>query len=397
MNPTLSEAPSGALVRRSDDRVIAGVCSGIAARLGVESSYIRAAYVVLTCAGGVGVIGYAIGWALTANKVVDRVEVRPSSPHQRVGLALMFVGLLLLLRSVGLWFGDALVWPITLVAFGLAVMWDQSGRDNRFIGWAFPGLEEGARPTASRIVVGGAIMIAGLSIFVTSVDAFRGMGLAILAVLITGGGLTMLFGPWIWRLATDLGRERSDRIRSDERSEVAAHLHDSVLQTLALIQRSDDPRRMVTLARAQERELRSWLFERAPAEAQNRLSAALEAIAGRVEATYNVPVNVITAGDALLDVHVEALVGAVGEAVTNAARHSGADQISLYAETSPTSVEVWVSDQGKGFDPTSVPTDRHGIVESIAGRMRRHGGEVDITSELGEGTEVRLRLEREAP
>ena len=394
---TSRSQPSPSLVRRTDDRVIAGVCSGIAARLGLEPSYVRAAFVVLGFAGGVGALAYAIGWAATAHRVVARVDGEPSSLYQRVGLGFMFLGLLLLLRGVGLWFGDTLVWPILLVAFGLAVMWDRSGRDNRFVAWAFPGLEEGTRPTAGRMIIGGGIMVAGLSLIVSSVDAFRGMGVAILAVLITGGGLTMLFGPWIWRLAADLSRERTDRIRSDERADVAAHLHDSVLQTLALIQRADDSRRMVTLARAQERELRTWLFERSPDGADNRLSTALAAIAGRVEATYDIPVEVITAGDAVLDSHLEALVGAAGEAVTNAARHSGATQISLYAETSPDSVDIWVSDQGKGFDTESVPPDRHGIVESIVGRARRHGGEVEITSEPGEGTEVHLRIEREVP
>lgn len=389
--------PREHLVRRTDDRVIAGVCSGIAARLGVEPSYVRAAFVVLAFAGGVGAVAYAIGWAATATNVVNHVEQEAASTHQRAGLGLMFVGVLLVLRTVGLWFGDPLVWPICLVAFGLAVMWDRSARDNRFVAWAFPGLDTTGRPTAGRIVVGGGIMVAGLSILVSSVDAFRGMGVAILAVLITGGGLTMIFGPWIWRLATDLGKERTDRIRSDERAEVAAHLHDSVLQTLALIQRTDDPRRMVTLARAQERELRTWLFERSPLDEDHRLSTALVAMAGRVEATYDLPVEVITAGDALLDEHLEALVGATGEAVTNAARHSGADQVSVYAETSPTSIDVWVSDQGKGFDLASVPRGRHGIVESIMGRMRRHDGEATITSNPGEGTEVHLHLEREKP
>jgi signal transduction histidine kinase len=175
---------------------------------------------------------------------------------------------------------------------------------------------------------------------------------------------------------------------------MAAHLHDSVLQTLALIQRSDDPRRMVTLARAQERELRRWLYERAPAPRGDHLSAALQAAADRVEADFDVRVEVVSVGDLALDERLTALVAAAGEALTNAAKHAGVERISLYSEVGEEAVEVWVSDQGKGFDPEAVAVDRRGIADSLVGRMHRYGGSAAITSESGEGTEVHLSIQR---
>ncbi len=175
---------------------------------------------------------------------------------------------------------------------------------------------------------------------------------------------------------------------------MASHLHDSVLQTLALIQRSDDPKRMVTLARGQERELRKWLFESAPTAGLDRLSSAIQVVADRVEADFDIPVEVIGVGDIELDDSMRALVGATGEALTNAAKHSGALKISVYHEVTPDAVEVFVTDQGKGFDAGAVAADRHGVSESIIARMKRHGGAATIMSEPGEGTEVALTMTR---
>jgi signal transduction histidine kinase len=168
-----------------------------------------------------------------------------------------------------------------------------------------------------------------------------------------------------------------------------------VLQTLALIQRTDDPRRMATLARGQERELRRWLYERSPHDGSAVLSSALQAVAERVETDHDVPVEVVTVGDAPVDDRVQSLVQAAGEAITNAARHSGARRVSVYAEVSDGAVEVWVADQGDGFELEAVPADRRGISESIVGRMRRHGGSAEVVAEPGEGTEVHLVLPRE--
>jgi signal transduction histidine kinase len=196
-----------------------------------------------------------------------------------------------------------------------------------------------------------------------------------------------------WRLAGQLARERSERIRSQERAEMAAHLHDSVLQTLALIQRADAPRDMVALARNQERELRAWLNGRQPT-GDDTLASAIEKVAASVELTLKVPVEVVTVGDAPLDDRLRAVVEACREATVNAAKHSGAPQISIYVEVEPASVTAFVRDQGSGFDPESVASDRRGIAESIHGRMQRAGGSATIVSEMLGGTEVQLSMPR---
>jgi signal transduction histidine kinase len=218
------------------------------------------------------------------------------------------------------------------------------------------------------------------------------LGTVVLAALVTAAGVTLVLGPWLVGLARDLGRERTERIRQEERAEMAAHLHDSVLQTLALMQRTDDPRRVVTLARAQERELRRWLYEKGPPVEGERLVAALRSAADRVETDFDVPVEVVAVGDRSLDDPTRAMVAAAGEAMTNAARHSGAGSVSVYLEVGDEVVDLWVTDQGKGFDPDGIPPDRQGIAASIVARMRRHGGTAEVRSEPGEGTEVHLRF-----
>lgn len=181
---------------------------------------------------------------------------------------------------------------------------------------------------------------------------------------------------------------------------MAARVHDSVLQTLALIQRNaEDPQRVARLARAQERELRSWLFEgRAPgspgASDPTTLAAGAEQIARDVEASHEVAVEVVTVGDCDLDDDLRALLAAGREATVNAAKWSGAPTVSLFAEVEPSAVSMFVRDRGAGFDPGSVAADRRGLAESIGARMARHGGTSTIRSSPGQGTEVALHMAR---
>jgi signal transduction histidine kinase len=213
-------------------------------------------------------------------------------------------------------------------------------------------------------------------------------------------GTVVLLGPWWLRLALDLLHERQARIRAEERADMAARVHDSVLQTLAMIQRSaDQPQEVAKLARAQERELRSWLFEgRAPgsfgAEGAATLSAGVEQIEREVEAAHGVAVDAVTVGDAPLDEELRALLAAGKEATVNAAKWSGASSVSIYVEVEPKRVSMFVRDRGAGFDSEAVADDRKGIAESIRGRMQRHGGTAVIRSVPGEGTEVELSLPR---
>ena len=376
-----------ALVRSSDERIIAGLASGLAARLRVGSAYIRAGFVVLALAGGAGVVLYGLGWALAVATEPTREISRDLPERQRAGLGLMFLAGVFALRGIGFWFGDAVVWSSVLIAFGIAAIWDHTGSQE-----ATGSILAETAPGKVRIAFGGILMLAGLATFSGSLEAMQQLGPVVVAIGITAAGFMLVFGPWVVRLAGDLASERRDRIRSEERSEVAAHLHDSVLQTLALIQRTDDPRKMVTLARSQERELRTWLYSSDRAADGEMLSRALEAAATRVEQAHDVPVEVVVVNDVPVTNGVDAVVKAATEAMNNAAKHSSAGRVSVYAEAVGGSLDVFVTDQGGGFDPRVVPDDRHGIRESIVGRMQRHGGNATIHSEAGEGTEVHLEM-----
>ena len=206
----------------------------------------------------------------------------------------------------------------------------------------------------------------------------------LLAVLVAVVVLGVIFAPWILRLVRSLTEERSERIRSQERAEVAAHLHDSVLQTLALVQRSDDPQEVAALARRQERELRAWLAGR-PAPGQgSRLAPALEAAAVDVEERHGVPVEVVVVGDRDLDTKTEAVLAAAREAMTNAAKFGGGSPVDVYAEAGDGRLQVFVRDRGPGFDASDLPPDRRGVRESIVGRMERHGGRAVNHQQPGE-------------
>jgi signal transduction histidine kinase len=204
-------------------------------------------------------------------------------------------------------------------------------------------------------------------------------------------GLALLTGPWWIRMVSDLGEERSERIRSQERAELAAHLHDSVLQTLALIQRNaSSPREVTRLARGQERELRTLLYGARAASGQ--LSEALRGAAGEIEDAYAIKVDVVVVGDAPLTERLGALVAACREALVNAAKHAGVETVSLYAEVEDGACLCFVRDRGSGFDPAAVDPDRHGLRGSIIGRVERHGGQVSVRSSPGAGTEVEIRM-----
>jgi signal transduction histidine kinase len=204
----------------------------------------------------------------------------------------------------------------------------------------------------------------------------------------------VLTAPFWLRMTADLSAERRERIRSQERAEVAAHVHDSVLQTLALIQKAaDDPREVTRLARGQERELRGWLY-RPAGDAQVAFAASLEQAAAEVEEAHRTPVDVVVVGDCAAEPKLGALVAAAREAMVNAAKHSGAVQVSVFAEVESDRVTVFVRDRGVGFEPAAVAPDRYGLAESVVGRMERNGGIAVVRSVPGEGTEVRLEVPR---
>ena len=370
------------IFRHATDRIVAGVAGGLATRVGVPSGYVRAAFVGLSLLWGLGVVAYVALWMATFERVEDRPP-RLLDNRRQMGLGMMFVGALLLFRTVGWWSGDLPMLIVTTLAFGMAVLSD--------FDWLGRLLDpHAARPSKWRIGSGVVLLLAGLVALGGALSQLRTLGGITLAVLITLAGVVMVFGPWLVGLGRALTSERRERIRQEERAEMATHLHDSVLQTLALMQRTDDPKRIVTLARQQERELRAWLYGAEPGPNGQRFAAALEEAASRVEADFAIPVEVVSVGDTALDDVTRAVVAAAGEAMINAAKHSGASEVSVYAEIENGRVDVWVADQGRGFDLDSVPPDRRGLRDSIRGRMARVGGGAEIDARPGEGTEVHV-------
>jgi signal transduction histidine kinase/phage shock protein PspC (stress-responsive transcriptional regulator) len=415
------------LLRRDlSGRWLGGVCAGVARRYGVEPWLVRLAFVVAAAAGGVGLALYALGWL-----VIPAGDAPPGSRRRlptgraavevALGTGLLLLSVLLTFRALGLWFSDAVVWPLVLIASGGALIWRASlgdARAERASGvverlrpaaeqvrgaLSGPRTETARRPTVarsaaqiSRVGVGIALVIAAGFAFLQATGALsaaRDVLLSVIAVVVVLG---VIFAPWIMRLVRSLADERAERIRSQERAEVAAHLHDSVLQTLAMVQRrASEPHEVAALARRQERELRAWLADR-PAPGQvARVGPALEAAAAEVEERHGVPVEVVAVGDRDLDPAAEAVVAAAREAMTNAAKFGGGSTVDVYAECGGGRLQVFVRDRGRGFDPAAVPADRRGVRESIVGRMERHGGRATITSAPGAGTEVELTLERD--
>jgi signal transduction histidine kinase len=368
--------------------LVAGVASGISRSWRLETSLVRFAFLALSVAGGFGALLYVALWLLLPLDLDDDGSFEEPRRDRREGIALLVAtaGALLLLRSAGLWFTDEAALLGLAVAGGLALVWGRA--DGR------AALAAGGSSVV-RIVVGALLVAAGFGVLVVRGGDLEVLARSLVAALAAAAGVALLVGPRVVRLADDLAAERRARVRSEERSEIAAHLHDGVLQTLALIQkRAGDNREVAALARRQERELRSWLYEGAPADPAS-LAATLRAELATVEDDHQVRVELVCVGDAPLDDAVRALVAATKEAATNAARHAGVGVLDVYVEVEDDAVEAYVRDRGRGFDRAVVPADRRGLVESIEGRMQRAGGTAEVRSRPGEGAEVRLRVPRD--
>jgi signal transduction histidine kinase len=349
---------------------------------------VRACFVALAAAGGFGIVLYVTAWALmlwTGRGRGRGVPEQGLGPPDRVlATALVTLGLLLLVQGLGLGFDPSVSLPLVLVGLGLLVAWHRFGVETLITG----------REAAARIALGlvlAGIGIAGLIALNVDLTAARDATLLTAAVV---GGLALVAAPAIAGLVRDLVSERRERIRSEERARMAAHLHDSVLQTLALIQRSGgDPARATALARRQERELRAWLYGADHDRRAGSVRAVLEDVCAEVEQVHGIPVElVVVGGGAPAGPRVVEAMGAVREAVVNAARHADTERIDVYAEAGADGLSVYVRDTGRGFAPEAVPRDRAGLRESVIGRMERLGGTAAVTSSPGEGTEVELRL-----
>lgn len=406
----MAHAPVRRLRRSPTNRVLGGVCGGVAEMIGVEAVVVRLAFAVLAVAGGWGVVLYLVLWAALPSQdggapLVHR-QWREDDVKRAGSLGLVVLGFLLLLRRLGFGFDDSVVWPVALAAAGGAVLWLHGDDEERgLLGRLVARVPaDGGRSLTRllpivRLAAGAALVSLGVVLFVSESAGFAAARQAFLATAGIVGGVLLVGGPLLLRLGRDLTQERRERIRAAERADVAAHLHDSVLQTLALIQRSaSDERQVVSLARKQERELREWLYGSRRGDVghgDDSFATCLARACAEVEELHGVRVEVVTVGDCAMDAAADAIVRAAREAATNAAKWSGVDDVAVYAEVEGDEIVVFVRDRGKGFDPATVATDRQGIASSIVGRVERHGGRADVRSAVGEGTEVELRVPRE--
>lgn len=425
--------------------MVAGVCAGIGRRLGIDPIILRVGFVAAAVSGGVGFLLYALAWAFVPaegapKSAAARIRGRRESWQAAAGTGLLVLSALLVFRELGIWFSDALVWPVVIAASGAALIWRQStsATDGGPGGAAPPsrtgavaapasrteptgasppgaggGSAAAAAPAPPRVITGlplrggpalsraglGVVLVLGAGLFFLQAnDALGALRDVLLAVVVVLIALGLILAPWWWRLVRNLTEERAERVRSQERAEMAAHLHDSVLQTLALVQRrAEDPREVAGLARRQERELRAWLSGRSEPQAGRSVSTALEGVAAEVEETHGVPIDVVSVGDGPVDDRAVTVIAAAREALVNAARFAGGHgPVSLYAEVDEERLHVFVRDRGPGFDLTAVPADRRGVRESIIGRMQRRGGRATVhAAPGGGGTEVELVMERE--
>jgi len=378
-------------------RWIAGVATGLATEIGVDAILVRAALVGLTLSSAVWPLLYVIGFLILSRRERSLPEQRSTpSPkgrdlaHRHLGFLVAVIGLVPLSAALDDIVPSTALLPVGLLTMGIALAWSRGGH--------------AAQSPALRAGIGAALAIAGLVGLVlawsSSAISFQLVGL----IVLIAGGLALVASPWLMRTAQDLNEERAARIRADERSQIATHLHDSVLQTLSLIQKNaEDPNRTLQLARRQERQLRDWLYT--PTTATDRTGTTdgtksfrlvLSEIVDEVEEMHGVAIESVVVGHTTLDEPVAAMLRAMREALVNAAQHSGASRIDVYAELRPDVVEIFVRDTGVGFDPTAVSQQRRGIADSVRGRMQRVDGSATIHSAPDRGTEVELRLPRSA-
>ena len=405
-------------MRDTQHPVIGGVAAGLARHLAVPVVWVRAAFLVGAVLGGIGLLFYAGLWLVLPAEPPFEAEAPGLESASRQGrrpgrirrladsgpaIALVALGLGLVLTAEAIVGNGVVIWALVLAVLGFGLLWRQADEAQRSR-W----VDQSERLNPVRAVFGGGgwaayvrvgagfiLIISAMALFAVRHGHIRQVTDVLFAAALGGIGLAIILGPWVWRLTNDLAAERAERVRTQERADLAAHLHDSVLQTLALIQKNaGDAPTVARLARSQERDLRSWLFDATPV-ADGTLAGALRQVVREIEDTYGVDVELVTVGDATVGEALAPIVAATREAATNAAKHAGTHVVDIYAEVCDTQVEVFVRDRGEGFDPESIPADRQGVRNSILDRMSRHGGTAEIRSTPGSGTEVRLKLPRE--
>ncbi|MCX5526034.1 PspC domain-containing protein [Streptomyces bobili] len=415
--PLVEPRPPRKLYRSGDGRWLGGVARGLAGHLGLPVIWVRLVFVGLFMADGLGALLYAAFWFFVPLGIGGvggqrppsvaagpdgrrRLVTRKPDKGQIVALLLMVVVAMVFVGNVNLGSGaKAYLLPAVLVGAGVALVWRQADNARR-ARW----VEAGRRRRTLTLLRAGAgvlLVTAGVSgIFVLQGSAAH-LGSVLQAALAVLVGITLLAGPYLVRMTQDLSEERLMRIRAQERAEVAAHVHDSVLHTLTLIQRNaENASEVRRLARAQERDLRTWLYKpegtgKDEEDEPTTLADAVRRDAAEVEDKHGVPLEVVVVGDCPLDERLTAQMQAAREAMVNAAKYGGeGGAVQVYAEVEGRTVFVSVRDRGPGFDFDSIPADRMGVRESIIGRMERNGGTARLRAVPGGGTEVELEMER---
>lgn len=405
----------------SDLPLLTGTAAVVARRLRVSPLAVRAAFVVGMFAGGMGVVLYGACWLVLVRAPEQRGEVvrvstagppTRSDPWRTFGFGALVTAAMALAIASG-WARPGLVWPTLLVAAGVVIAWapPRSGVTGEAMAGDRSSSGHGSGDALGRDVlrqVGGTVLVlAGLLVLVADRLSWSLLVDGAVTGLVVLVGVALVLGPWMLRTGRASIEERRERVRAEEREAVAAHLHDSVLQTLTLIQKRSadpdaDPRVVAALARRQERELRRWLYGSTDGwEPDARLRDAIDATVADVEDLHGVTIESVMVGDVGIDDRVAALVAATREALVNAAKFSGCRELALFVEVSPSATTVFVRDRGVGFDPTRVPADRHGIRDSIVGRLVNVDGAAVVHSEAGagagSGTEVVLTLPAVSP
>jgi signal transduction histidine kinase len=402
---------SGPLRRQQEDRLAGGVAAGLAVRTGFDLTVVRTAFILASLVSGFGAAAYVLAWLLVP-AAGEKTNIASKALTDRRGIALaaglgsVLLMVLLIGSALGAGWLGSLALTLVICVTGIVLIWRNAPADEQAtvhrLAEPFLGLtgDRGRSRTVLRASIASLLLAAGLLILLSG-HARRAVLGPLGGVALVIAAIVVVLGPWWLRIARDLVVERQARARAEERADMAARVHDSVLQTLALIQRrADDPQQVIQLARAQERELRSWLFDgRAPGSVDGKgmtFAAGVRLIQQEVEAQHGVAVEAVTVGDCELDDALGALLAAAREATVNAVKWSGASVVSLFAEVEPAEVSLFVRDRGRGFDPAAVPDDRKGLAESVHARMARRGGSAIVRSVRGEGTEVALTMPRAA-
>lgn len=389
------------VTRRPQRGDMSGTSRALGQIFGVSSLLVRACIVVLCTAKGLGFGLYLIAWALIPKARPDQpvTEEKPRTWRHSLGLVMITTGIMLFCRYFGLWITDGTTMVVALIALGFTVVWERADEEerrdideilSRFRGGKVPDINKlgWIRLFLAAIFVAsgvGVMVINGLSIKASAVTD------VVIAISLTMVGVATLAFPILQQASSAAEQARHERARAEERADMAAHLHDSVLQTLALIQRTHDPDRIHQLARRQERELRSWLFSDNQTEHKSAtVREALETMASEIEGIWPVKVELVVVGDRPIDEACEQVIAATSEAIVNAAKHAQVQRIDVFADIKADAISIWVRDEGVGFDPKSIESSRQGVRNSIIGRLERLHGHVEIDSQLGGGTEIEI-------